>query len=190
MGDGAALAFAGRSVLSRVMTNEATSGAIERIGIIGAGAWGTALAQTLCRAGRSITLWAREAEVVAAVNRDHANPLFLPGVALEEGIAATGALAEAAQADAVLLVTPAQHARNIATALTPALAPGVPVVICAKGIEEGTGELMSEVVAAMLPASPLAVLSGPTFAAEVARGLPTAVTLATADAAGLAFEAV
>jgi glycerol-3-phosphate dehydrogenase (NAD(P)+) len=163
------------------MENGAALGAITRVGIIGGGAWGTALAQTLHRAGRSVTLWAREAEVVAAINRDHANPLFLPGIPLDEGIVATEALAEAAAVDAVLLAMPAQHMRELATALAPALAPGVPVVICAKGIEEGTGELMSEIASAVLPGAPVAVLSGPTFAAEVARGLPTAVTLATTD---------
>jgi glycerol-3-phosphate dehydrogenase (NAD(P)+) len=157
---------------------------MQRIGIIGGGAWGTALALTARRAGREVMLWAREAEVVAAVNRDHANPLFLPGVALDPGIAATGAMAEAARgADALLLVTPAQHLRTLVAALAPGLPPHLPLVICVKGIEEQSGALMSEVVAAVLPEAPLAVLSGPTFAAEVARGLPTAVTLASADRA-------
>jgi glycerol-3-phosphate dehydrogenase (NAD(P)+) len=155
---------------------------MQRIGIIGGGAWGTALALTARRAGRDVVLWAREAEVVAAVNRDHANPLFLPGVALEPGIVATADLVEAARgADALLLVTPAQHLRALVAALAPSLPPHLPLVICVKGIEEQSGALMSEVVAALLPESPLAALSGPTFAAEVARGLPTAVTLASAD---------
>ncbi len=156
---------------------------MERIGIIGGGAWGTALAQLLSRAGRRTTIWAHEAETVAAINRDHANPAFLPGVALDPGVRATASLAEAAQADLVLLVPPAQHLRALAASLAGVLAPGVPAVICAKGIELGSGALPSEIVAQTLPATPCAVLSGPTFAAEVARGQPTAVTLACADAA-------
>ncbi len=156
----------------------------QRIGIIGGGAWGTALALTARRAGREVILWAREAEVVAAINRDHANPLFLPGVALDPAIRATADLSEAvAGADALLLVVPAQHLRSLATALGKSLPVPLPLVICCKGIEESGGALMSEVVAAALPAMPLAVLSGPTFAAEVAQGLPTAVTLASTDAA-------
>jgi glycerol-3-phosphate dehydrogenase (NAD(P)+) len=156
---------------------------MQRIGIIGGGAWGTALAVTARRAGREIILWAREAEVVAAINERHENPLFLPGIAVDPAIAATGELAVAAAADAVLLVVPAQHLREIAAALAPSLRPGAAVVICAKGVEAATGALMSEVAAALLPGATLAVLSGPTFAGEVARGLPTAVTLATADPA-------
>jgi glycerol-3-phosphate dehydrogenase (NAD(P)+) len=156
---------------------------MQRIGIIGGGAWGTALAVTARRAGRDVTLWARESEVVAAVNQGHENPLFLPGIPLDPAIAATAELADAAAADAVLLVVPAQHLRAAARGLAPALPPGTPVLLCAKGIEEGTGAMMSEIAAAALPGTPLAVLSGPTFAGEVARGLPTAVTLATEDAA-------
>jgi glycerol-3-phosphate dehydrogenase (NAD(P)+) len=157
--------------------------ALERIGIIGGGAWGTALALTARRAGRHVTLWAREAEVVAAINRDRVNPLFLPGIALDPEIRATADLAEAAAADLLLLVAPAQHLRALAGALAAQVAADLPVLICTKGIEEGSGALMGEVVAAALPASPIAVLSGPTFAAEVARGLPTAVTLACAEKA-------
>ena len=156
---------------------------MQRIGIIGGGAWGTGLAVTARRAGRDVVLWAREAEVVAAVNGRHKNPLFLPGIALDPDIVATGELAAAAAADAVLLVVPAQHLRSIAAALAPVLPAGTPVVLCAKGIESGTGAMMSEIAGELLPQAPLAVLSGPTFAGEVARGLPTAVTLATADAA-------
>ena len=156
-------------------------GAIERIAVIGGGAWGTALAQTARRAGRAVTLWAREAEVVAAINRDHVNPIFLPGVSLEPDIPAVGDLAEAVRdAGTVLLAVPAQHLRAVTAALASL---STPVIICAKGIEEKTGALLSEIVAATLPAAPLADLSGPTFAAEVARGLPTAVTLATANRA-------
>jgi len=157
---------------------------MQRIGIIGGGAWGSALALTARRAGRDVVLWAREPDVAAAINRDHANPLFLPGVTLDPAIGATTELGQAVRAaDALLLVAPAQHLRALAAALAPLLPAGMPVVICAKGIEERTGALMSEVVAATLPQAPLALLSGPTFASEVAAGLPTAVTLACADAA-------
>jgi len=156
---------------------------MQRIGIIGGGAWGTALALTARRAGRDVVLWAREAEVAAAINRDHVNGIFLPGVALDPAIRATTELAEAARgADALLLVAPAQHLRALAEALARDGAGALPAVICAKGIEEKSGALLSEAVAAALPEAPLAVLSGPTFAGEVARGLPTAVTLATAEA--------
>jgi glycerol-3-phosphate dehydrogenase (NAD(P)+) len=156
---------------------------VQRIGIIGGGAWGTALAVTARRAGRDVILWARETDVVAAINERHENPLFLPGIAIDAAIAATGELATAASANAVLLAVPAQHLREIARSLAPSLRPGAAVVICAKGVEEKTGALMSEAAAAVLPGAKLAILSGPTFAGEVARGLPTAVTLATADQA-------
>lgn len=155
---------------------------MQRFGVIGGGAWGTALAQVLRRAGRDVVLWAREPEVVGSINDSHANPLFLPDIALDAGIRATGELAAAARADALLLVPPAQHLREICDALAPDLATGTPLVICTKGIEEASGALMSEVAAASLPQAALAVLSGPTFAAEVAKGLPTAVTLAASDA--------
>jgi glycerol-3-phosphate dehydrogenase (NAD(P)+) len=156
---------------------------INRIGIIGGGAWGTALAMAAVRAGRRAVLWAREAEVVESINGRHENSLFLPGVTLDPAIAATGDLAAAAHSDALLLVTPAQHLRSAARALRPHLAAGTPVVICAKGIELESGLLLSEVVAAELPGTPFAVLTGPTFAIEVAKALPTAITLAAADAA-------
>ncbi len=138
---------------------------------------------TAHRAGRSVTLWAREAEVVAAINERHENPIFLPGIALDPAIEATADFARAADADAVLLVVPAQHLRSVASGLAPVWRRGIPAVLCAKGIEIRTGALMSEIASAVLPGAPLAVLSGPTFAAEVGRGLPTAVTLATDDAA-------
>jgi glycerol-3-phosphate dehydrogenase (NAD(P)+) len=155
--------------------------AMKKIGIVGAGAWGTALAMVARRAGRAVTLQAREAEVAASINEGHENTLFLPGVALDPEIAATTELSAAADADAVLLAVPAQHMRAVCGALAPAWTPGVPAVICTKGIEQDTAALMNEVVAEVLPAAPIAVLSGPTFAAEVARECPTAVTLACAD---------
>ena len=154
---------------------------INTLGIIGAGAWGTALAHALARAGRGVTLWAREAEVADAINGEHRNPLFLPGVDLDPAIAATTDGAKAARADAVLLVAPAQFMREVCAPLAAAWTPGVPAVICAKGIEAETLALMSEVVADVLPEAPIAVLSGPTFAREVAAGKPAAVTLAATD---------
>lgn len=154
---------------------------MDRINVIGAGAWGTALAQVTRRAGRAVTLWAREPEVAGTVNATHENSLFLPGIKLDPAINATTDLAEAANADAVLLVVPAQYLRATCEALAPALGRDVPVVVCAKGIEIATGALMNEVAEAALPGRPLAVLSGPTFAIEVAREQPTAVTLASGD---------
>jgi len=155
---------------------------MKRIGIIGAGAWGTALATVACRAGLDVTLQAREADVVDAINTDHENTLYLPGATLDPAIRATTDIAEAAEgAEAIILAAPAQFLRPVMEAMKQMLAPGVPVVICAKGIEQETGSLMSEIAAQVLPETPVAVLSGPTFAAEVARDLPTAVTLATSD---------
>ncbi|KPF86913.1 glycerol-3-phosphate acyltransferase [alpha proteobacterium AAP38] len=156
---------------------------MRRIGVIGAGAWGTALAMAAARAGAEVVLQARETDVVESVNARHENSLFLPGIPLDPAIRATASMSEAADADALLLVTPAQHLRTACRALKPDLKPGVPVIICAKGIEIETGSLMSEAAEAELGSQPVAVLSGPTFAAEVAKGLPTAVTLAIRDEA-------
>ncbi len=156
-------------------------GEFRRWGVLGAGAWGTALAQVLVRAGRNVTLWAYEADLVEAINTRHENDLYLPGVALEPGLRATSDLAAMADADALLLVTPAQHLRRMAGGLRPFLRGGTPAIICSKGIEQGTGRLMAEMLAEALPQAVPAVLSGPSFAREVAEGLPTAVTLACAD---------
>ena len=150
-----------------------------RIGIIGAGAWGTALAQALASDGSEVLIWAREAELVAEINANRRNGLFLPAVQLSPHIRATGNLADFAGAATLLAVVPAQFLAAVLGAL-----PDVPggsvrdLVLCAKGIEAGTGRLMSEVAAVAAPAATIAVLSGPTFAHEVAGGLPTAVTLA------------
>jgi len=152
-------------------------------GVIGAGAWGTALAQVCARAGLQVTLQARETEVVESIAAKRENTLFLPGVVLEPEIAAVADMAGLASCDLILAVAPAQHLRSALKALAPHLRSGVPVVLCAKGVEQGTLKLMSEVAAEVLPAAPLAVLSGPSFAGEVARGLPTAVTLACEDEA-------
>jgi glycerol-3-phosphate dehydrogenase (NAD(P)+) len=155
---------------------------MKRAGVIGGGAWGTALAQVCARAGLEPLLWAREPEVVDAVNARHQNALFLPGVALEPAVRATHELAELAAGDLVLAVAPAQHLRATLAAFAPHVRPGLPIVLCAKGIEQGSLKLMTEVLAETLPQAASAVLSGPSFAGEVARGLPTAVTLACADA--------
>ena len=147
------------------------------IGVVGAGAWGTALAQMLAGDGRAVTLWAREAELVEAINRDHRNPLFLPSAALAPSIRATGDLGEMAALPVLLMVTPAQHL-GVTLRAIPGFAGDL--VLCAKGIEARTGRLMADVARDAVPAAQLAVLSGPTFAHEVAAGLPTAVTLACA----------
>lgn len=150
-------------------------------GVIGAGAWGTALAQVCARAGLRVTLQARETEVVASINDARENALFLPGVALEPAIHAASAMDDLAPCDLILAVAPAQHLRSALSALAPRLKPDVPVVLCAKGVEQGSLKLMTEVAAETIPGAPIAVLSGPSFAGEVARGLPTAVTLACDD---------
>jgi glycerol-3-phosphate dehydrogenase (NAD(P)+) len=153
---------------------------LDRIAVIGAGAWGTALANAAARAGREVMLWARDPATVVALTTTRESPR-LPGIKLDERIAATGALADAAGADAVLLAVPAQDLRTAALALASHLGAGIPVVACAKGIERGTHKFMTEVIVDELPAAMPAILSGPSFATDVARGLPTAITLACAD---------
>ncbi|PZN95118.1 MAG: glycerol-3-phosphate dehydrogenase [Alphaproteobacteria bacterium] len=150
------------------------------VGVIGGGAWGTALAQVMAET-EHVLIWAREPEVVASINAAHENRDFLPGVALSPRIHATGAMADLAGVATWLVVAPAQHLRRVLAAAPLGQRPTL--VLCAKGIEAGTHLLMAEVVADVAGADlPVAVLSGPTFAGEVARGLPTAVTLACADA--------
>jgi len=148
------------------------------VGVIGGGAWGTALAQVCARAGRQVTLWAREPEVVEAINTRHENSVFLPGLPLDPLIRATGELADLAASDLVLAVPPAQHMRATLAAFAPHARPGLPILLCSKGVEQGTLKLMTQVLADTIPQAAPAVLSGPSFAGEVARGLPTAVTLA------------
>ena len=148
-----------------------------KAGVIGAGAWGTALAQLLASDGQDVALWALEPDVVDAINAGHENPLYLANIPLSPSIRATGAMADLAACEMLLVVSPAQHLRRV-VAQAPA---GVPLVLCSKGIEAGTSLLMSEVAQQARPGSPIAVLSGPTFAHEVARGLPTAITLACED---------
>jgi glycerol-3-phosphate dehydrogenase (NAD(P)+) len=150
---------------------------IERIAVMGAGAWGSALANAAARAGRAVALIARAAEALQA-SRESPR---LPGVRLDERVTVTGRIAEAGEADAVLLAVPAQALREAARALGAVIRPGTPVIACAKGIERGTRKFMTEVIAETVPAAIPAILSGPSFAADVARGLPTAVTLAAHD---------
>jgi glycerol-3-phosphate dehydrogenase (NAD(P)+) len=149
-----------------------------KIGVIGGGAWGTALAQVSAAGGEPVLLWALEPDVVTAINDQHLNPAYLAGVQLSPGIRATGCLADLSTCDALLVVSPAQHVRATLSSLDAA---GIPLVLCSKGIEAGSMKLVSEVAAEVQPDSPIAVLSGPTFAHEVAKGLPTAVTLACSD---------
>jgi glycerol-3-phosphate dehydrogenase (NAD(P)+) len=149
-----------------------------KLGVIGGGAWGTALAQVAARDGQDVRIWAREDDVVASINAHHENTSFLPDVPLSPTIRATGDLATLADRDALLIVVPAQFLRAV---LREAPVGGRPLVMCAKGIEAGTQLLVGEIARQLHPQAPVAVLSGPTFAHEVARGLPTAVTLACAD---------
>lgn len=157
------------------------TGTFRRIAVIGAGAWGTALANAMARTGRDVTLIARDAGHAAAIQSARENRKRLPGVALERTVAATAAISETRTADIALLVTPAQTIRTMADTLRPHLRAGTPVVICAKGIERGTGLLPADILADTLPEAVPAVLSGPSFAADVSRGLPTAVVLACHD---------
>lgn len=155
-----------------------------KVGVLGGGAWGTALAVCAARAGSDTLLWARDGAVVDSINDTHVNPRYLPDIALPETLRATRSAAEALAADAVLLAVPAQQLSGFLESVKGDWKPGAAAVICAKGIERATGRLMSAVVRdALGDAAPVAILSGPTFAAEVAAGLPAAVTLACADRA-------
>ena len=153
---------------------------INRIAVLGGGAWGTALAQTCARTGRAVTLWEHEPGNAASLETKRES-LFLPGVRLDDGIKVTRDLATAARADAILLVVPAQAMRAVCTALAQVLTAPTPLIACAKGIEHGTHKFMTEIIAECAAVAIPAILSGPSFAADVARGLPTAVTLAAAD---------
>jgi glycerol-3-phosphate dehydrogenase (NAD(P)+) len=155
--------------------------AFNHIAVIGGGAWGTALALTCARAGRKVTLWEQD-PANADTLKTKRESRFLPGVRLDDSIAIAGNVSEAARADALLLVVPAQAVRAVAETLAPLIAAGTPVIVCAKGIERGSKKFMSEVIGENAPGAVPAILSGPSFAADVARGLPTAVTLAAADA--------
>jgi len=152
-----------------------------RIAVVGAGAWGTALANAAAHTGRSVTLWTRNPAAAARIAETRESP-HLPDLLLDTRVIVTADLGATADAEAILLVVPAQAVREVATALAPVVAPGTPVISCAKGIERTTGAFMTDVIAACMPQATPAVLSGPSFAADVMRGLPTAVTLAAADA--------
>ena len=148
------------------------------IAVIGAGAWGTALALVAARAGRNVTLWSREPEVTNSILATRENAIFLPGVPLPDNIVASANIMEAGGADAVLLAAPAQHARAVITDTARAITAGVPLVLCAKGIERGSGKLLTEVLREAAPQAEPAILSGPSFARDVAHDLPTALTIA------------
>ncbi|WP_339714829.1 NAD(P)H-dependent glycerol-3-phosphate dehydrogenase [uncultured Sneathiella sp.] len=154
-----------------------------RINVIGAGAWGTALAITASNGGNEVLLWTRQAEHASALNRDKTNRKYLDNIPIPDGIKATADLAHAADADVLLLVVPAQHVRDTLNRLKPNLSPETVLVMCAKGIEQDTSRLMSEVIKEITPENTLAILSGPNFAREIAQGLPAAATLAIKDAA-------
>lgn len=154
---------------------------MNKIGVIGGGAWGTALAQAAAKADCETLLWAREEDVVASINSHHVNSRFLKNIPLDPKLRATGDLNEILKSDAILLVSPAQHARSVLTSVAAHWPEGTPVVICSKGIEQGSLKLISDVTREVIPQAPVSVLSGPNFADEVAMGKPAAVTLACAD---------
>jgi glycerol-3-phosphate dehydrogenase (NAD(P)+) len=151
---------------------------IRTVSVIGGGAWGTALAQSLAHGGNAVTLWAREPEIVDDINARNVNRVFLPGISLHPTIHATADLAKAARCDAMLAVVPAQHMRGVMSKLARHLSADVPVVVCSKGIEQNTGKFLGDIIEEVAPDAQRAVLTGPSFAADVARGLPTALTLA------------
>ncbi|CAN5240414.1 NAD(P)H-dependent glycerol-3-phosphate dehydrogenase [soil metagenome] len=150
---------------------------MSRIGVIGAGAWGTALALIAAEAGHDVVLWGRDAAMMAAIAARRANDRYLPGIALPATIRVTAMLADCSASDALLLAVPAQALRGMLVDLCASLPRGVPVILCAKGIEKVTGLFPSEVLAQILPGHETLILSGPSFAHDVARSLPTAVTL-------------
>ena len=154
---------------------------IERIGIVGGGAWGTALALVAARAGRAVDLWARDAQTITAINQHRENARRLPGIKLDANISATDDLTRALTAEAILLAVPAQSIRAVTTLCAVNVSSATPVIVTAKGLERGSGKRMTQVVAETLPQAIPAVLSGPSFATDVARHLPTAVTIAAAN---------
>jgi glycerol-3-phosphate dehydrogenase (NAD(P)+) len=160
----------------------------ERIAVVGAGAWGTALANVIARAGRRVTLWARDAAAAGVITERRESPR-LPGVRIDERVAIAALSERRPDGDAILIVVPAQQLRDAATALAGAVGPGTPVVTCAKGIERTTRCFMTEIIAECIPGAVPVILSGPSFAADVARGLPTAVTIAAKGALAARLQA-
>ena len=154
---------------------------IQRIAVLGGGAWGTALALTCARAGRQVILWEYEQRNAETLEKNRESR-FLPGVRVDESIKITRDLKETAGGDAILIVVPAQAVRSVVSCLTSSIKKNMPLIACAKGIEHGTHKFMTEIIAECAPNALPAILSGPSFAADVARGLPTAVTIAAADA--------
>lgn len=154
---------------------------MEKIGVIGGGAWGTALAQSMANAGHDVLIWAREPEVISSINDKHENTAFLPDIPLNDKIQATDRLSAAAKCDVLLLVTPAQYLRTTLQDMKEDITEGKPLVICSKGIEISSGKMMTEVAGEEVPQAMITVLTGPTFAADIARDLPSAVTLAGKD---------
>jgi glycerol-3-phosphate dehydrogenase (NAD(P)+) len=154
---------------------------MKRIGVIGAGAWGTALANAAAKAGREVVLQGRDPQLVEAISRTRSNEKYLPGIKLDEKVTPTTDLSRAADTDAILLVTPTQSLRETATQLAKLARTGTPMIACSKGIEIGTKKFATEVIEEVLPEARPAILSGPGFAEDVAAGLPTAVTLAARD---------
>lgn len=154
---------------------------MKQIGVIGAGAWGTALANAAAKAGRDVILHGRDPALIDAIEQTRSNEKYLPGIRLDDRVSATTDLSRVAAANAILLVTPTQSLRETAKSLAPILRAGTPMVACAKGIEIGTKKFVTEVIAETLPDARPAILSGPGFAEDVAAGLPTAVTLAAQD---------
>ncbi len=154
---------------------------MHKIGVMGAGAWGTALSQALATTGRDVTIWAREPSVIDAINNEHENTTYLKGIKLNENLRATNNLGEICNKEVILIMTPAQHVRATLDSIKSELSTGKPFIICAKGIEKETGLMMSEVAQEIIPGGNVGVLTGPTFASEVGRGLPCAVTIAVKD---------
>jgi glycerol-3-phosphate dehydrogenase (NAD(P)+) len=155
--------------------------AFRRIAILGAGAWGTALANAIAATGSTVTLYARDPAVAAEIAKSRTNAARLPGIAIAPEIAATNSLGEAAEADVLLLAVPTSALRELASSVAPMIRPATPLIACAKGIEPGSEKFVSEILAEAAPLGQAAVLSGPSFAADVGRGLPTAVTLGARD---------
>ena len=154
---------------------------MNKLGVIGAGAWGTALATVGVRAGLDTLVWALENEVVNSINSNHINHLFLSEVPLDPALKATNDMSNMADRDLIFMVAPAQHIRSVSSALAEYVPKGVPILICSKGIEVSTGKLMGTVLGETMPDNPIGVLGGPTFAAETSRNMVSALTLAIAD---------